>query len=127
MLTFSDAQIAAMAVALENDFIDRLAVAMREALPEETRDFTDLALRVFVIRGVEDARSFELSQEGPIADFVGLALQFGPAFHYHARVSSILTDWERPEEERLAALLSDLTEDEWAEIESYGAMMQDEE
>jgi hypothetical protein len=126
MLRIRVEQYAAFQPVAETDFASRIAehlrtehartVVRRTAGPTLISRFGDEELLTLIRSGIARARSHGLTWESSITAFVVLMFKAAPNFDQHPEIRALLTKDERPEDERLRALLQKTTSAAWTKI-----------
>jgi len=97
-------------------FRERLVASVRENFPAKVENMTEQDLQACVAEGIAKARSYSLTWESAIADFVGLMFDVAPTFDQHPDVYRILRDERISPNQRVDSLFRDIDDDVWDAI-----------
>jgi len=117
MLVVSKFQMEMLASVIDRRFCERLAIDLRRRYAT-TFFYSNENLLVLIQSGVERARSYGLSWESSIADFVGLMFDVGLKFDRHPKIHFLLTDEKTEPNLRIKLLMEKLSNYEWQEVRS---------
>ncbi|WP_437538983.1 hypothetical protein WME79_22890 [Sorangium sp. So ce726] len=101
-------------------FVDRTAAHFRRFHGDATAGLSDDELRFRIRHGIERGRAHGLTWESSLTVFVAHMIEICPAFDEHPAAARVLADEAIPADERVEALLSHLSEDEWEEAARMG-------
>lgn len=90
------------------DFHRRLALYLRDELPEETAALDDAALRELIAESEQRAAVYQITSEAGVAQFVCMTFIAGPTFDDLPLVRQYLSEPGADAELRLAELMDDL-------------------
>lgn len=118
MLVIRDEQIEQLNEIAEDEFIDELALTVRDTHGELVKDIDDEDLRELVRIGAARARRHGLSFEETIAVFVGWMFEFAPNFDEQENIKKMLADERLEPDDRIDLVAEMATEKDWAEAEA---------
>jgi hypothetical protein len=95
---------------LEELVYDHLA----EENPEALADLDDSLIQSRIRAGIRRAREHGLDTDGAAVAFVTLMFLIAPDFDRHPAIKAALSDKTLPADERIRAVFSATTEDDWA-------------
>jgi hypothetical protein len=119
-LTIRPAQLAAFEPVFLRRFALKLAGLLAARYPDLGAGLGEAELCAEVEARCRTARSYGLSTEAALGDFVDLSLQLGDRFHQHPAVQSILLAPEISPDQRLRVLLRTLTPSQWDSVRQFG-------
>lgn len=106
---------------LEELIYDHLA----EENPEAFDGLSDQQVQSRIRAGIHRARSLRLDTDGAAVAFVSLMFLVAPDFDRHPRIRAALSKSTLPADERIKALFTATTEDDWAEAAANSAGWED--
>ena len=107
MLVIRQEQWDEMQSSLNLDFEDRCLAELRAAYPERLADEDDEVLREDVRAGIEKAKSYAITDDALVIEFLKFTVEYGREFPYTDNTEwagEILEDSFTTEEEKLTAL-----------------------
>ena len=94
-----------------------LAETVRTRFPDETSELSGDELHKLLRAAVARARRHGLTWESAIAGFVTLMFNIAPNFDEHPAFQRVLANPALSEEDRVAAVFSQVTPEEWEQAE----------
>src|SRR5215210_2315447 len=92
MLIIREEQIQHFIAADEDQLVEAISQAIREANPERVADYDDKKLGKMVKIGIERAKSHELTRAQDIAAFVAVMFEIAPKFDEQEEIKAILNE-----------------------------------
>lgn len=122
MLVISSEKMHKLERAMQEAFVDRLVVEVKEHYAEVFGDMPRDALHLLVESALEKAHAFGFEFESSLASFAHLMFAVAPNFYLHPAVRAVLTDPALPLEQRVSLLPERIPPAVWDEIvRSYDA------
>jgi len=117
MLVIREEQIQHFIAADEEQLVEVVSRAIREANPARVADYDDKKLGKMVKIGIERAKSHELTRGQDIAAFVAVMFEIAPKFDEQEEIKMILNETLFPADERFYQLFERVSDDVWEEAE----------
>jgi hypothetical protein len=117
MLVIREEQIQHFIAADEEQLVEVVSRAVREAKPERVADYDDKKLEKMVRIGIERAKSHELKRAENITAFVAVMFEISPRFDEQAEIQQVLNDTTFPPDERFYQLFERVSDNAWLEAE----------
>ena len=117
MLIIREEQIQHFIAADEEQLVEVVSRAIREANPARVADYDDKKLGKMVKIGIERAKSHELTRGQDIAAFVAVMFEIAPKFDEQEEIKTILNETMFPADERFYQLFERVSDDVWEEAE----------
>lgn len=117
MLIIREEQIQHFIAADDEQLIEVISRAIREASAERVADYDDKKLKKMVRIGIERARSHELTRGQDIAAFVAVMFEIAPKFDEQEAFKQVLNDTNFPPQERFYQLFERVPDEAWKEAE----------
>ncbi|MGI8641726.1 MAG: hypothetical protein ACR2MG_17500 [Pyrinomonadaceae bacterium] len=117
MLIIREEQIQHFIAADEEQLVEVVSRAIREANPARVADYDDKKLGKMVKIGIERAKSHELTRGQDIAAFVAVMFEVAPKFDEQEEIKTILNETMFPADERFYQLFERVSDDVWEEAE----------
>ena len=119
MLTIRTAQIEAFKHSARTRFAKTVAADLRKTHPEAVFHLDDATLQAQVLKGIERAGRYGITQQNHAQAFVILRFVIAPTFYRFPPIYAILTDPDTPDDQRLATLVNDITPEQWTEAQTW--------
>lgn len=117
MLVIREEQIQHFIAADEEQLVEVICEAIREAKPERVADYDDKKLEKMVKIGIGRARSNELKRAEDITAFVAVMFEISPRFDEQEEIKQVLNDKTFPPDERFYQLFERVSDEAWLEAE----------
>ena len=111
---------------LEDRFVAELESGLRSDHPEAVADLSDAVVRDRIERALAQARARGVGAGAALHVFVVMALVFGPRFDRHPVVARLLDDASRSVDDRVDALVLELSDRVWDELAILAEAWDDE-
>lgn len=99
---------------------------LAEENPEALGNLSDQQVQARIRVGIRRARAHKLDTDGSAVAFVSLMFLVAPDFDRHAGIRRALENVALPADERIKALFTATTEDDWAEAAAGSAGWDDQ-
>lgn len=118
MLIIREEQIQHFIAADEEQLIEVVCKAIRQANPERVAGYDDEKLRNMVKIGIARAKSHELKRGQDIAAFVAVMFEVAPKFDEQETIKQVLSDANFPPEERFYQMFERVADEDWLKAET---------
>lgn len=119
MLIIREEQIQHFIAADEEQLVEVVSRAIREANAERVADYKEKKLQKMVEIGIKRARSHELTRAEDIAAYVAVMFEIAPKFDEQEAVRQVLNDTTFPPDERFKQLFERVPDEAWKEAEQF--------
>lgn len=120
MLTIRSEQADVLREAGKVKLVERVAHHLRANHPEDVARIDEDELRQGVKIRLERGRGYGITSESSLAGFACLTYTVAERFDEHRAVKRVLSDPDLPANLRVDALLSELSDEDWAEASRLG-------
>lgn len=117
MLVIREKQIQHFIAADEEQMVEVVRDAIREAKPERVADYDDKKLEKMVRIGIKRAKSHKLKRAEDITAFVAVMFEISPRFDEQEEIKQVLNDKTFPPDERFYQLFERVSDKAWLEAE----------
>jgi len=117
MLIIREEQIQHFIAVDDEQLVEVVGRAVREAKPERVADYDDKKLEKMVKIGVERAKAHDLKRAEVITAFVAVMFEISPRFDEQAEIRQALDNTIFPPDERFYQLFERVSDDAWLEAE----------
>lgn len=117
MLIIREDQIQHFIAADEEQLVQVIIGAVREANPERVAGYDDKKLEKMVKIGIGRAKSHELKRGQDIAAFVAVMFEVAPKFDEQEEIKTVLNDSLFPPGERFYQIFERVSDEAWLEAE----------
>jgi hypothetical protein len=118
MLVIRQAQIDALTMGSDEEFVEFLVNHVKEEDPELENEYDDETLREMVRGGIKRAKSHDFSTAEDLTVFVSLMFEIAPNFDEQPEIKAVLDNDKIQPEDRLEALWTEVVPEEaWEKAE----------